>query len=312
MAISRMSKKFETPGAENDKDTQEIMAELEAEGALEEGDESESDGGAGEPDDKAGADGDGGGDGSDGGGKPKADEKPAKADGDGAGDDADGDDEKPVELKDGNQRPQKYVSLDKHKQKMTNLEARLKREHADEIAAIKADAAKGKPVADKVEDLKENAGADAEAIARIVQAELKKSGIALSPEERQALRRNVEQAKEATQDAEFDKEFKALLKDAPDAADHKDALRELAFGDEHGGKSLYEIYHRYHKPALPNKKKTAEPSRGGTRNAKEEIDFADVDKNPDLLDEMTDEQLDSYFESKKGSKAPLRRNGKPV
>ena len=77
-----------------------------------------------------------------------------------------------------------------------------------------------------------------------------------------------EQAESSRQNSMFEEEFKAYVKDYPEMKEHKAKVKDLALGDDWEtwkGKSPFEIFYRGVKPNLTEPKKSAEPSKGGTK-----------------------------------------------
>jgi len=77
-----------------------------------------------------------------------------------------------------------------------------------------------------------------------------------------------EQAKSFQQNSMFEEEFKTYVKDYPEMKDHKTKVKELALGDkweDWKGKSVFEVYFRGVKPNITEPRKSAEPSKGGTK-----------------------------------------------
>ncbi len=104
-----------------------------------------------------------------------------------------------------------------------------------------------------------------------------------------------ESARAAAQETGFNKEFDDVIKEFPDLADRKEDLRQLAFSEGNVNTSLRRIALEYihdNPPPKPGKKSAETPSRGkATEN--EVIDFANLTE--DQFDNLTDEQHDQYM-----------------
>jgi len=237
-------------------------------------------------------------------------------------DDADDDDdEDDPKLKDGKERKPKFVPLAKHKKKIDNLKSR----QATELAAAKADyetrlaaasksASKGEDVDDEVAAIAAEHGIPEESLSKIVELTAKKlSGAGLTDAQKRQLARLEEDDNDRVQEQGFQKELKALSKEDQAIKEHEEELREMAFSEEYGGLSLYEIFHRHLKPTLQPKKKTAEGSRGGARSTGTTYTDQEIAADPALQEGLSDEEFDAWTERMaKGSKATIRRNGKPI
>lgn len=113
---------------------------------------------------------------------------------------------------------------------------------------------------------------------------------------------------EKKQETGFEKEFSALEKDYPEVKDNKDQLKELAFTDGYQNKSLFEIYFRSVKKDIPIKKKSAEPSRGGSQASVKSIDFSTVtEEDIEKMGSKEFEEYQNYLSSKSDSSMKVIR-----
>ena len=109
----------------------------------------------------------------------------------------------------------------------------------------------------------------------------------------------------------FDEEMSNLQKDYPDEpiSSLKEKLHELAFSEGYNKQSLFEIYFRHVKPTT-EKKKTFEPSKGGVSRT-QSLDPNKILEDPNAVNDLSDEDFDKLSEQL-GEKRTvrLRRNAK--
>jgi hypothetical protein len=90
----------------------------------------------------------------------------------------------------------------------------------------------------------------------------------------------------------FDEEVSNLQNEYPDEpiSSIKDKLHDLAFSEGFNTKSLYEIYFRHYKPGV-EKKKTFEPSKGGVGRT-QPVDPNRIMDDPNAINDLSDEEFD--------------------
>ena len=111
-----------------------------------------------------------------------------------------------------------------------------------------------------------------------------------------------ESARAAAQETGFNKEFDEVLKEFPDLADRKEDLKQLAFSEGNVNTSLRRIALEYihdNPPPAAGKRSSESPARGKPTET-DVIDFANI--TDEQFDNLTDEQHDQYmaYLAKKG------------
>jgi len=314
-----------------DEETQEILKEMEEAGELEAADEDLDDEEESDDDGDDDGDADEEADGEE--EEDKSKKKPAKkpkagkaGDKDDADDDEDAEDEEDdddddegedPELEAAKQRKPKFVKLEKHKKKIENLKERHQQEiqsYEQKIKDLSKSASEGEEVDDEVKAIAKEYGIPEESLSKIVDLTAKKlSGAGLTEKQKRQLARLEEEDDERVQESGFQKELKVLAKEDEAIREHEEELREMAFSEEYGGLSLYEIFNRHLKPTLQPKKKTAEGGRGGSRSKSTTYTDEEIAADPDLQQELSDDEFDSWSERMaKKSKSTIRRDGKPI
>lgn len=292
----------------NDKDTKEVLAEMEQDGitkpgaadndADDGGDESETED-VEETEKPEGKDADGDEDSEDEDGevdaeKSEEEEEESDDESDESEDESeDEDDDGEADDEDEGVTPKgKHVSLGKHQ--------RVKQKLKDRIAELERQVG-SKGTTD--EDLKaeaEEAGMTVEAYKKVINRVRKE---AIPPELKQRLDAFDAAQLERHQGTEFLKEFKALAEKYPEIKEQKSKLRELAFKGKNTNRPLSDIYFMDVKPGLRTKKKSAEPSRGGAgRGASDELDFDAIKADPALMSKLSDAEFDKYIAWEKTNK----------
>jgi len=235
----------------------------------------------------------------------------------------------PEEPKDPNaakvERPAQFMPLAKfndqkakwEEQKQAEIE-QVRRETAAEYET-KIQELSGKPASAKLDDeiakFAEEKGLDEELIKGIVGLVRNTQQSSIDPNVQSVISELVKEKeyKEtiAKHESLFEEELSNLQKDYPDESisSIKDKLKELAFSEGYNTKSLFEIYFRHYKPSV-EKKKTFEPSKGGVSRT-QPIDHNKVMEDPNAINNLSDEEFDKMSEEL-GQKRTLkiRRNAK--
>lgn len=173
------------------------------------------------------------------------------------------------------------------------LAAKVK-ELTDELSKLKTSQAVGS----KIKEFSEKHGMDEAAATDLVQIVMEQ----VKPADRSAQDDRLARLLQK-QDAEdaFAGELSSLFQTEPDAADHVAKIRAEAYKKENINLSLYEVYNRFVKPTITEKRKGGEVSRGTSRqNASKSFDPADVAKRIEggeagLLKTLTAEEQDKLF-----------------
>lgn len=222
--------------------------------------------------------------------------------------------EEPKEPKDPNaaqvERPAQFMPLAKfndqkakwEEQKKAEIE-KVRQETAAEYEA-KIQELSGKPASAKLDDeiakFAEEKGLDEELIKGIVGLVRNTQQSSIDPKVQSVISELVREKEYnetlAQHENLFNDEIANLQKDYPDEpiSSIKDKLHELAFSEGYNTKSLFEIYFRHYKPSV-EKKKTFEPSKGGVSRT-QPVDPNKVMEDPNAINNLSDEEFDKMSE----------------
>lgn len=222
--------------------------------------------------------------------------------------------EEPKEPKDPNaaqvERPAQFMPLAKfndqkakwEEQKKAEIE-KVRQETAAEYEA-KIQELSGKPASAKLDDeiakFAEEKGLDEELIKGIVGLVRNTQQSSIDPKVQSVISELVKEKEYnetlAQHENLFNDEIANLQKDYPDEpiSSIKDKLHELAFSEGYNTKSLFEIYFRHYKPSV-EKKKTFEPSKGGVSRT-QPVDPNKVMEDPNAINNLSDEEFDKMSE----------------
>jgi hypothetical protein len=221
----------------------------------------------------------------------------------------------PDENKNKVERTSKYVPVSKHvEERHKRQEAETRAEKAEREAAelrAKLDAASNKPAGEANDDLA-NLGKSLaekhdldpgfvndllEGVSKLTSRQQKD----LPPELKadleaiKAARAEAEaQQRQAAEDKHFDSEFDSIVKEFPELASRKEALKELAFSEENINTKLrtLAIAYKHDNPEAPGRKTMETP--GGSRNGTRVIDYKEMTE--DQLASLSGEEIDKYAE----------------
>lgn len=222
--------------------------------------------------------------------------------------------EEPKEPKDPNaaqvERPAQFMPLAKfndqkakwEEQKKAEIE-KVRQETAAEYEA-KIQELSGKPASAKLDDeiakFAEEKGLDEELIKGIVGLVRNTQQSSIDPKVQSVISELVKEKEHnetlAQHENLFNDEIANLQKDYPDEpiSSIKDKLHELAFSEGYNTKSLFEIYFRHYKPSV-EKKKTFEPSKGNVSRT-QPVDPNKVMEDPNAINNLSDEEFDKMSE----------------
>jgi len=157
-----------------------------------------------------------------------------------------------------------YRKYKAEKEKRQNLESEISSLRED-IKAIKESSMSNSDKKDELEELAEEYGVDPTFAKKLADNITSKTKSPISEEELKEWREDREMK---AQDNEFNNEFDELLEVEPEAKNHKEALKKLAFS-KYGSdnfKSLFYIFGKEIKPNLGNKKTAETTSNKKTDN----------------------------------------------
>ncbi len=221
----------------------------------------------------------------------------------------------PEEPKDPNaakvERPAQFMPLAKfndqkakwEEQKQIEIE-QVRRETAAEYET-KIQELSGKPASAKLDDeiakFAEERGLDEELVKGIIDLVRNSTQQSTIDPKVQSVISDLVKEKEykdtlAQHESLFNEEVANFQKEYPDEpiSSIKDKLHDLAFSEGFNTKSLYEIYFRHYKPSV-EKKKTFEPSKGGVSRT-QPVDPNRVMEDPDAINNLSDEEFDKMSE----------------
>lgn len=236
--------------------------------------------------------------------------------------------EEPKEPKDPNaaqvERPAQFMPLAKFNDQKAKWEEQKKAEIEkvrQETAAeyeTKIQELSGKPASAKLDDeiakFAEEKGLDEELIKGIVGLVRNTQQSSMDPKVQSVITELVKEkeynATLAQHENLFNDEIANLQKDYPDEpiSSIKEKLHALAFSEGYNTKSLFEIYFRHYKPSV-EKKKTFEPSKGGVSRT-QPVDPNKVMEDPNAINNLSDEEFDKMSEEL-GQKRTLKIRRSP-
>lgn len=209
------------------------------------------------------------------------------------------------------ERKSRYIPLSKYQDTKKTLEASNAKKDAEiaELSKKLADIDTAKARDAKVKAYAEKHGKTEEEVRELLEIQDVPAPEAPKKTDAPAVELSAADKKAAAESA-FKTELDGLIEELPEAKDHADKVRELAFKKGNETKSLYEIFMREIKPELPSKKKTGESGRGAAgRESGKTPDFAkiaaDIKANkPGVLEALNGEEQDAFFDwaDKNGSR----------
>lgn len=214
--------------------------------------------------------------------------------------------ELPVEEEDKPQRQQHYVPLkkltkqkDKYEAQIAELKGQLTSQPTQAVEKLQADVQKAstsKEQSDLVKSYATQHNLDPNIVGDLV--EVIKSQVGLPQEDLDSIKATKDRLaqieareNEQKQLAEFDRDFDKLVKNYPDVESKKDQLKELAFSEDYLKLSLEKIVLAEQDTFLVERKKSAEPGRGGNKASGVAFDRV---LSPQEMNDLSDADFDKY------------------
>jgi hypothetical protein len=193
------------------------------------------------------------------------------------------------------------VPLSKYQETKKTLEGE-KATLATKVEELTAELNKAKTagqIGDKVKSFSDKHGIAEEAVLDLVQ--LVRGESELDPGTKEVIKKAEISLKKQEAEDKFSQELAGFFADTPEAKDYEAEMRAKAFEKGNLDKSLFEIFHRFVKPADGQpKKKTGEANRGATRQTTTTFDPAKtaegLEKGTIKINSLTTEQQDQVFD----------------